>query len=142
MSRVRNAVVIIILCIIGAYTVSKKKPALMLPGAEDLRDSLAAGPSHRAGRPLRFNQGPEDGLRDSLAESPAFNTGLGGNQRGNSDDAAPPPPRGGGGGIGTLSAPNQGNQFPPQDPPPDNLSPSGPPSEEGRICPSQVSCEQ
>lgn len=130
MSRVRNAVIIIILCIIGAYTV-KKGPqlALNMPGLEDIKDAVAGAPSsasRRNGAPkLTMASGKGEDMRDAVAGH-AVGTPNNGNTLGDIDG----PPRGSGyGGFSPLS--NNTNNNPPNNPPP-SLSPSGPttPSDE------------
>jgi len=52
MSKARNAVIIIILCIIGAFSF-KKAPQLGLnmPAPEDIKDAVAGGPARRTNGP-------------------------------------------------------------------------------------------
>src|SRR4051812_48417375 len=121
MSRARNAVIIIILCIIGAYTL-KKGPqlALNMPSADAIKDAVAGGPSSRKGNPLTLASGTGEDLRDAVAGH-AVGTPNNGNTLG---DVAPPPRGNGTGGIGSLSN-NPGQNFTP----PPNLSQSGPTSE-------------
>lgn len=120
MSRARNAVIIIILCIIGAYSV-KKGPqlGLNLPGTEDIKDAVAGGPaSRRAANPgLTLAGGEGEALRDAVAGH-AVGTPNTGNTLGGVDG----PPRGSGNGGFGPQANNPGQNFIP--PPP--LSPSGP----------------
>ncbi len=123
MSRVRNAVIIIILCIIGAYSV-KKAPqlGLSLPGTEDIKDAVAGGPSQRRGNgnpQLTLASGKGEDLRDAVAGH-AVGTPGGSNTLG---DVGGPPRGNGYGGFGPLSTNNNNN--PPNNPPP-SLSPSGP----------------
>ena len=68
MSRVRNAVIIIILCIIGAYSV-KKGPqlALNLPGTEDIKDAVAGNKVRKHGPKLTLASGTGEDLRDAVA---------------------------------------------------------------------------
>ena len=135
MNRVRNAVIIIILCIIGlsSWKAGHKKPlALAVPPADDMRDAVAGGPSHATdhkkplhGPTLGLPNMADDNLRDAVAEGPAIPTGLRNRltPHGNTEDETPPPPRGGEHpGIGPLGGPNPGSQLPPPGP----LSPSGP----------------
>lgn len=121
MSRARNAVIIIILCIIGAYTV-KKGPelGLTLPDMQDIKDAVAGGPSRGRGNKgpaLTLASGTGDELRDAIAGH-AVGTPQGTNTLGDVDG----PPRGNGyGGFGPQA---NNNNIPPTTPP--NLSPSGP----------------
>ena len=131
MSRVRNAVIIIILCIIGAYSV-KKGPqlGLSLPATEDIKDAVAGGPSHRRGSPrLTLASGKGEELRDAVAGHAVGTPNRGTNTLGDVDG----PPRGNGyGGFGPLST-NNNNNNPPNNPPP-SLSPSGPQDEPKNPC--------
>lgn len=126
MSRARNAVIIIILCIIGAYTLHKAPQlALNMPSPEQVKDAVAGGPSRRHPG-LTLASGKGDDLRDAVAGHAVGTPG----QRGNTLGDVGAPPRGNGdGGFGHGSN-NPGNNFNP--PPPSNLSESGPtpPSEE------------
>lgn len=122
MSRVRNAVIIIILCIIGAYTFQKgPQLGLNMPAPEDIKDAVAGGPvSRRANGPkLTLASGKGEDLRDAVAGF-AVGTPNTGNTLGEIDG----PPRGSGnGGFSPLA--NNPNNNPPYNPPP-TLSPSGP----------------
>lgn len=122
MSKVRNAVIIIILCIIGAYTM-KKGPqlALNMPAAQDIKDAVAGGPVTRRNGPqqLTLASGKGEDLRDAVAGF-AVGTPNTGNGEGETDA----PPRGSGNGGFAPLANNPGNN-PPYNPPP-SLSPSGP----------------
>jgi hypothetical protein len=143
MRRARNAVVILILCIIGGYSLMKKPALLSMPSTpEEMRDSVHGNPT-RASRPgLNFGQTNDGELRDAVANNAAETGSAGPN--GNTEGGAPPPPRGSGnGGIGTASH-NPGQDLtPPNDPPPSDLSPSGP-NDETPTCPTQVEggCQQ
>lgn len=121
MSRARNAVIIIILCIVGAYTV-KKGPelGLSMPGLSDIKDAVAGGPSSRRGKnpQLTLASGTADELRDAIAGH-AVGTPQGTNTLGDVDG----PPRGNG--LGGFSPVAANNNVPPNNPPP-SLSPSGP----------------
>jgi hypothetical protein len=118
MTRVRNAVIIIILCIIGAYTVKKGPQLALLPTNDVVKDAVAGGPSyHRNGPKLTLASGTGDELRDAVAGH-AVGTPNNGHTL---DDVAPPPRGGGNGGFGPQSN-NPGQNF---NPPP-TLSPSGP----------------
>lgn len=120
MSRVRNAVIIIILCIIGAYSV-KKGPqlGLSLPAAEDIKDAVAGNPVRRRGPQLTLASGKGEEFRDAVAGHAVGTPNPGTNTLGDVDG----PPRGNGyGGFGPLST---NNNNPPSNPPP-SLSPSGP----------------
>jgi len=124
MSRLRNAVIIIILCIIGAYTVRKgPQLGMSLPGAQDLKDAIAGGPSQRpAGglQPILAGRGGEE-LRDAVAGHPV-GTPQGTNTLGDVDG----PPRGNGyGGISPLA----NNYNVPLNNPPPLLSSSAPNNE-------------
>ena len=133
MRRARNAVVVLILCIIGGYSLMKKTgPTLSMPAGDELRDSMRGNPT-RASRPgLNFGQTTDGELRDAVANN-AAETG-GGQQFGNTDGGVGAPPRGSGnGGFGPLGD-NPGQNLPPTDPPPTELSQSTPPSEEQPSC--------
>ncbi|MDD5302939.1 MAG: hypothetical protein PHS14_07480 [Elusimicrobia bacterium] len=122
MSRVRNAVIIIILCIIGAYSF-KKGPQLGLnmPAPEDIKDAVAGNPVRRHGPQLTLASGNGEDLRDAVAGHAVGTPNRGTNTLGDVDG----PPRGSGnGGFGPLSN-NNNNNNPPVNPPP-SLSPSGP----------------
>lgn len=124
MSRARNAVIIIILCIIGAYSVRKgPQLGLNMPGVEDIKDAVAGGPANSGRRgnanPLTLASGSGEDLRDAVAGH-AVGTPNNGNTLGGVDG----PPRGSGnGGFGPQS--NNNNNNPPYNPP-GELSPSGP----------------
>jgi hypothetical protein len=139
MRRARNAVVVLILCIIGGYSLMKKAgPTLNMPAApEEMRDAMSGNPT-RASRPgLNFGQTTDGELRDAVANN-AAETGGNGAPFGNTDGGVGAPPRGSGnGGFGPAGT-NAGNNFPPQNPP-ENLSPSSPESEEQPICPQRSS---
>ena len=121
MSRARNAVIIIILCIIGAYSVRKAPQlGLNMPSVDDIKDAVAGGPttaSRRGNGPkLTLSSGKGEELRDAVAGF-AVGTPNTGNSLGEIDG----PPRGSGnGGFNPLS-----NNPRPFNPPP-SLSPSGP----------------
>lgn len=127
MSRARNAVIIIILCIIGAYTV-KKGPelGLTLPTAQDIKDAVAGGPStsrrgNGIGSPkLTLASGTGEELRDAVAGHAVGTPNNGTNSLGEIDG----PPRGNG--LGGFSPFAANNNVPPSNPPPPSLSPSGP----------------
>jgi hypothetical protein len=116
MTRARNAVIIIILCIIGAYTI-KKGPQLALLPNDAIKDAVAGNGVHRGGPHLTLAGGKGDDLHDAVAGH-AVGTPNNGHTL---DDVAPPPRGGGNGGFGTQSN-NPGQNF---NPPP-TLSPSGP----------------
>ena len=122
MRKVRNAVIIIVLCIIGGYEARKPIARLILPAGDNLHDALA-GSRVNASRPgLNLSNNDDDQLHDSVAGNaiPGFHQN---GPHGNTEDGTPPPPRGGGdGGVGTFSGPNPGSQLPP----PGQLSQSGP----------------
>jgi hypothetical protein len=123
MSRARNAVIIIILCLIGAYSF-KKGPqlGLSMPKNDVIKDAVAGGPSyHRSSPKLTLASGSGDDLRDAVAGHAVGTPGSHGNTL---DDVAPPPRGNGQGGIGGQSN-NPGNNFNPPTTPP-TLSPSGP----------------
>lgn len=132
MSRVRNAVIIIILCIIGAYSV-KKGPqlGLSLPLAEDIKDAVAGNPiRRRANAPLTLASGKGEDFRDAVAGH-AVGTPGGTNTLGDVDG----PPRGNGyGGFGPLSNNNNNNNNNPPNNPPPSLSPAGPDDAPGNPC--------
>lgn len=125
MRNVRNAVIIIILCLIGAYTAYRPAPlSFSVPPSDFIRDAMAGEPV-KLSRPARIpgvqsSNVSDDQLHDSIAGSAVPETHE--KPRGTSDDQTPPPPRGGDhSGIGPLGNNNPGSQLPP---PP--LSPSGP----------------
>lgn len=125
MSKARNAVIIIILCIIGAFSFRNGGPQLGLnmPSPDDIKDAVAGGPStaSRRGNPpgLTLSSGKGEDLRDAVAGF-AVGTPQNGNTLGEIGD----PPRGSGDG-GFSPAANNNNNNPPYNPPPP-LSPSGP----------------
>lgn len=129
MRNVRNAVIIIVLCLIGAYKAYKPAaPKLMVPPSTDsLRDAVSgnrAAPTNASRPSLRLTNSDDEQLRDSVAGNaiPGV-TRNGVVPRGNTEDMTPPPPRGGDhSGIGSFSGPNPGSQLPPPAP----LSPSAP----------------
>lgn len=120
MQRVRNAVIIIILCIIGAYTVRKAPQLALNTPDSDMHDGLAGGPSRgrRNGPKLTLASGTGEEMRDAVAGH-AVGTPNNGNTL---DDVAPPPRGEGRGGFGPQSN-NPSQNF---NPPPENLSPSAP----------------
>ncbi len=122
MHRVRNAVVIIILCIIGAMTFKNRAPQLALMPAGDIKDAVAGNPVRRGNPKLTLASGAGEDLRDSVAGHAVGTPGPTGNTFGGVGD----PPRGSGnGGFGPLSTnPNQ-NQNPPE-----TISPSEPEQEQ------------
>jgi hypothetical protein len=132
MQKVRNAVIIIVLCIIGGYEAHKTvPPRLIAPPADNLHDALAGKPVNASRPALNLSNNDDDQLHDSVAGNaiPGFHTG----PHGNTEDGTPPPPRGGGdGGVGTFSGPNPGSQLPP----PGQLSPSAPLSQSAPTGPS------
>src|SRR5438105_1164604 len=114
MSRVRNAVAIIILCIIGMYSYNSRRKAQLLdlpmPAPEVLRDAVAGGPTHTSRRLPPPAPSSDDQLRDSLAANPGAETGRPDNgPHGNTQDQTPPPPRGGDHHLSALSGPNPGS---------------------------------
>jgi hypothetical protein len=134
MRRARNAVVVLILCIIGGYSLMKKTgPTLTMPAApEEMRDAMSGNPT-RASRPgLNFGQTTDGELRDAVANN-AAETGGNGSPFGNTEGGVGAPPRGSGnGGFGPLDGNVGNNLIPP--PPPTELSQSTPPSEEQPSC--------
>ncbi|UPT75201.1 MAG: hypothetical protein M0D55_05705 [Elusimicrobiota bacterium] len=120
MHRVRNAVIIIILCIIGAYTVKQAPQLALNMNDSQLNDAVAGGPSRgrRSGPKLTLASGTGDEMRDAVAGH-AVGTPNNGNTLG---DVAPPPRGMGQGGFGPQ-ANNPSQNF---NPPPENLSPSTP----------------
>lgn len=128
MSKARNAVIIIILCIIGAFSFRNGGPQLGLnmPSADEIKDAVAGGPStvSRRGNPpgLTLSSGKGEDLRDAVAGF-AVGTPNNGNTLGEIGD----PPRGSGDG-GFAPGANNNNNNPPYNPPP-SLSPSGPEQE-------------
>lgn len=130
MHRVRNAVIIIILCIIGSYTV-RKAPQLSLNSPDnEIRDSVAGGPSrHRGGPKLTLASGSGDELRDAVAGH-----AVGTPNNGNTLDNVPPPPRGeGNGGIGPRGG-APGRNFIPQNPVSQDGPEETPPTQECSDC--------
>jgi hypothetical protein len=118
MSRARNAVIILILCIIGAYS-ARKGPQLGLNmmAPEEIKDAVADNRAKRRARGLTLASGKSENLRGAPAGH-----ALGTPNDGNTFDDIDEPPRGDGqGGIGTQSN-NPGQNFAP--PPP--ISPSEP----------------
>jgi hypothetical protein len=144
MSRARNAVVILILCIIGGYSLMKKSgPTLTMPANDTLNDAVAGGPAAtKASRPgLNFGQTNDGELRDAVANNAAENSGAA-PIMGNSEGGNPPPPRGSGnGGFGPLGNSGPGQNLPPNDPPED-LSPSEPKKERIPLCPAYAECAE
>jgi hypothetical protein len=126
-NKVRNAVVIIVLCLIGAYKMYKpaQTPTLGLPPGDVIRDAVAGnGINHpiNASNPLHLSNTGDEQLRDSVAGNAIPGSHQNG-PHGNTEDQTPPPPRGGDhNGIGNLGGPNPGSQLPPAPP----ISPSGP----------------
>jgi hypothetical protein len=131
MQKVRNAVIIIVLCVIGGYKAYKPAaPRLHLPPADSLHDALAGSPVN-ASRPLHLSDSGDDQLHDSVAGNAIPGIHQNG-PHGNTEDQTPPPPRGGDhDGIGPLGGPNPGSQLPPPGP----LSPSEPLSQSAPIKP-------
>lgn len=131
MNRVRNGVVIIILCIIGAmgYNAHKKNNLSLGPSNDSIRDAVAQN-NASGHKKLNMSNQTDDNLKDALAEHPAIPTGLHNGPHGNTEDQTPPPPRGGEHhGNNNFGNPNPGQQLPPQNPPPSDVSPSAPPSQ-------------
>lgn len=130
-NRIRNAVIILILCLIGGYRAYKgganrKGLALGQPPADLIRDAVAGGPSHRRAENagLRLSNTNDDELRDSVAGNAIPAGRRNGPTRGDTEDNSNPPPRGGDHhGVGPLNGPNPGQQLPPPAP----LSPTAPP---------------
>jgi len=126
MSRARNAVIIIILCIIGAYSVRKSPQlGLNMPAPETIKDAVAGGPVRRGNPKLTLASGTGEDLRDAVAGH-AVGTPNNGNTLG---DIGGPPRGQGNGGFGPQSN-NPGQNF---NPPP-VLSPSGPNEENNEEC--------
>jgi len=124
MLKIRNAIAIIVLCIVAGSSYKKlPRPFLLLPpGAPaGLRDG---GYHNRAGG-LNMPSSDDDSLKDSLAEGPAIVTGRGishGQPVNGGLNGNPPNPRGGTyGSVGGGS-----NQNPYSQTAPPVLSPSGP----------------
>lgn len=120
MSRARNAVIIIILCIIGAYSFRKAPQlGLNMPAPQDIKDAVAGNSARRHGGPkLTLASGTGEDLRDAVAGHAVGTPNNGTNSFG---DVGGPPRGNGNGGFGPLS--NNNNNNPPPPPP---LSPSGP----------------
>lgn len=126
MQKIRNAVIIIVLCVVGGYQARKHAPLrLGLPPADGLHDALAANHALDASRPgLHLSNSDDDQLHDSVAANavPGFHQH---GAHGDTEDTTPPPPRGGGdGNVGSFNGPSQVSQL--QGPTP--LSPSSPAS--------------
>ena len=129
MQKVRNAVIIIVLCIIGAYKLQRSAPlGLNVPPADGLRDALAGNPNPvNASNGLHLTNSDNDQLRDSVAGNAIPGGHNGNGPHGNTEDETPPPPRGGDHpGVGSFSSTNPGSEIPPNGPGP--LSPSAPAS--------------
>jgi hypothetical protein len=110
MRKVRNGVIVIVLCIIAGYGGRKHGPLALIPPADGLRDSLAGNPNP-TNTGLHLSNNDEDQLHDSVAGSaiPSF-----AGPHGNTEDQTAPPPRGGDHtGIGPLNGPNPGSQLSP-----------------------------
>lgn len=128
-NKVRNAVIIIVLCLIGAYKMYKpaQTPVLAMPPADEVRDAVAGnsiGDNNPTNASLHLTNTGDDQLRDSVAGNAIPGVHQNGAPHGNTEDQTPPPPRGGDhNGIGGLDSPNPGSQLPPGGGP---LSPSGP----------------
>lgn len=139
MRRARNAVVVLILCIIGGYSLMKKPAMLSMPSApEEMKDAVRGNPT-RASRPLNFGQTNDGELRDAVANN-AAETGGNNGPFGNTDGGVGAPPRGSGnGGFGPANHNNDYNNNPPNDPPPAPLSESTPPQE--TYCPQNEGCD-
>jgi hypothetical protein len=124
MRNVRNAAIVIVLCVVSGYQISRPAaPHLNLLPADGLHDAVAGHRADDAG--LHLSNNADEGLHDSVAGNAIPGTHPG--PRGTGDDAPPPPPspRGTDGGIGTFSGPNPNSQT---TPPTNPLSPSGPAS--------------
>ncbi|MFI5350579.1 MAG: hypothetical protein ACHQ2Z_13615, partial [Elusimicrobiota bacterium] len=67
MQKVRNAVIIIILCIIGGYKAYKPVARLILPAADSLRDALSGHPVNASRPGLHLSNSSDDQLHDSVA---------------------------------------------------------------------------
>ena len=127
MSRARNAVIIIILCIIGAYSVRKAPQLSLMPNNDTVKDALAGNRVRRHGPRLTLASGKGEDLRDAVAGH-----AVGTPNNGNTLDDVGPPPRGDGqGGIGPQSN-NPGNNFNPTDPISQSTPP--PPNQECSDC--------
>lgn len=130
MSKVRNAIAIIVLCIIGGYTYRKYlSNGSANNGQQDqLKDALAespaVAPSHH--HKLKLN-GNDDQINDSLAESPAIPNGqslLGGGPNSNFHGGNGTPRGNSNGGFNPGGRPD----LPQQHQGSKNLSPFGPQS--------------
>jgi|GEM_PF-2174153 len=126
MRKVRNAVIIIILCLIGGYSSYKPHGLGLASAPERLRDAVAGNgigrfPPTNASNPnpnLHMSDDDADSLHDSVAGNavPGFGGNLGGN--------VPGAPRGAtDGGFGSFSQQNPVSQTAPNP-----LSQSGPAS--------------
>ncbi len=125
MYRVRNAVIIIILCIIGAYTVKKGPQLALTPDTDTIKDAVAGNRIRHHGPKLTLASGTGDDLRDAVAGHAVGTPG----RHGNTLDDVGPPPRGDGQGYHGHNPNNPGNNFIPPPPPPP-VSESGPSEEQ------------
>lgn len=126
MRKVRNAVIIIILCLIGAYSSYKTGGLGLLPSSDHLRDAVAGNgrslPTNAGnGNPnLHMSDTDADSLHDSVAGNavPGFGGGnIPGAPRGSTD-----------GGFGSFSRQNPNSQNSNSQNGSNPLSPSGPAS--------------
>src|SRR6185312_4143008 len=114
-NKVRNAVIIIVLCLIGAYKMYKpaQTPTLALPPGDSIHDAVAGDPiNHPTNASLHLSNTGDDQLHDSVAGNAIPGTHQNG-PHGNTEDQTPPPPPGG----GPLSPSGPTNQQQPQQPP-------------------------
>jgi hypothetical protein len=125
MRKIRNAAVIIALCVVTGYQATRSvAPRLRLGSGDGLRDAVAGRRASPVDAGLRLSNTDDDSTHDRVSGNavPGFNPGT----RGNTIDEMPfqPPPRGtGNGGVGGFSGSNPGSQLPPSPP----LSPFAPP---------------
>ena len=122
MKKMRNAVAIVILCLIGAYKAYKPAaPHLSMPPADSLRDAMAdksvktVKTAKTIAPSLKLSPADDDQLHDSVAANPISEAAHHDSApKGGTEDSVPPPPRGGDhSGIGPQSTPNPGSQLSP-----------------------------
>ena len=116
MRKIRNAVVIIVLCIIGGYKAYKPIRLALMPPSDHIHDAVAGNgfgrtsPVNASNPNLSLSNNDGDSLHDSVAGNAIPGTGAGGSSipHGNTN-----------GGFGSFSGQNPNGQNP-------SLSPSGP----------------
>jgi hypothetical protein len=131
MRQFRNAVIVIILCLIGGYDAykpaGKGRPALgILPLPDSLHDSVAGSgvaPTDASNPNLHLSNNDEDQIHDSVAGNAVPGFGPNGNQPGGPNGGTNPPRGATDGGFGSFSQQNPNSQIAPSP-----LSQSGPSS--------------